>query len=156
MNLNRLAAVTLAAAIALLCTPPILAASNTSGVTAAINHAVAEFNQGNMKGWIASCTSSAAIIDEFPPHAWQGPNACADWASAFTANAKQNGITGGMVTLGTAWHVAVTGEHAYAVYPATYTYKQHGKSMKESGTFALVLQRTSTGWLIAAWSWAAH
>lgn len=155
MKISRLAVVTLAA-LTFLYLPGVAAATNTSGVTAAINHAVADFNQGNMKGWIASCTSSAAIIDEFPPHTWQGPNACADWVSAFEDNVKQNGIRGGMVTLGTAWHVTVTGEHAYAVYPATYTYQQRGKSMKEFGTFALVLQKTSAGWLIAAWSWAAH
>ena len=155
MKISRLAVVTLAA-LMFFCLPGVSAATNASGVTAAINHAVAEFNQGNMKGWVASCSSSAAIIDEFPPYTWQGRNACADWVSAFEANVKQNGITGGMVTLGTAWHVTVTSEHAYAVYPATYTYQQHGKSMKESGTFALVLQKTSAGWLIAAWSWAAH
>ena len=155
MKVSRLAVVTLAA-LMFFGVPGVSTATNTSGVTAAINHAVAEFNQGNMKGWVAACASSAAIIDDFPPHTWQGPNACGDWASAFTANMKQNGITGGMVTLGTAWHVTVTGAHAYAVYPATYTYKQHGKSMKDSGTFALVLQQTSGGWLIAAWSWAAH
>ena len=90
-----------------------------------------------MKGWVASCASSAAIIDDFPPHAWQGPNACARLGERVHGereaewNHRRNGDA--WIQRGTS---PSTGEHAYAVYPATYTYKQHGKSMKDSGTFA--------------------
>lgn len=157
MNIFRLVVVTLGAMIALLCVPAISTATNTSSVTAAVNHAVAAFNKGDMQAWVASCASPAAIIDEFPPHTWQGATACADWASAYAAFDKKSGVTGGMVTLGTPWHVTVTGTHAYVVYPATFTYKQNGKPMKESGSiFTLVLQKGSTGWLISAWCWAQH
>lgn len=36
------------------------------------------FNKGDMKTAASACASPALIIDEFPPHAWQGPNACMD------------------------------------------------------------------------------
>ena len=26
-----------------------------------------------------ACAAQASIIDEIPPHAWQGATACADW-----------------------------------------------------------------------------
>ena len=45
-----------------------------------INQFVNLFNKGDMKGAVATCASPAAVFDEFPPHAWQGRTACADWA----------------------------------------------------------------------------
>jgi ketosteroid isomerase-like protein len=148
--------VTLAAAIAFLSVPVIGDASDTSGVMATINGAVAAFNKGDMKGWTAACAPSATIIDDFSPNAWSGPAACTDWWNAFVAGNKKNGLSWGTVALGTAWHVTVTGSHAYTVFPATYTYKMKGKPAKDSGIFTLVLTKTPAGWLIAAWSWAQH
>ncbi len=156
MKISRVAIATLAAAITFLHVPGIARASDTSGVSAAVNHAVTAFNQGDMKAWAASCASPASIVDEFAPHSWQGPAACSDWASAYAVYCKHVGITDGMVTLGPAWHLTVTGNHAYAVYPATYAFKQHGKPMKESGIFALAFQKSAAGWLISGWAWAAH
>lgn len=130
-------------------------ASNSSGATAAVGRALAAFNRGDLKAWAASCTSPASVIDDFPPHTWQGATACADWSSAYAQYCKQNGVTDGIVMLGTPWHVAVTGNHAYLVYPATFTYKMHGKPIKESGAvFTLVLTKTLGTWRIAAWTWA--
>jgi hypothetical protein len=148
--------VTLTAAIALLSVPAICSAADTSGVMATINGAVAAFNQGDMKAWTATCASGASIIDDFPPHTWGGPAACADWWNAFVAANKKNDMSWGTLVLGTAWHVAVTGNRAYTVLPATYTYKMKRKPAKDSGVFTLVLTKTSAGWLIAAWSWAQH
>ena len=157
MKFNRLFVVALTAFMALVCVPGKAAASPASDVMAAINHAVVAFNKGDMKTWTAACASPAAVIDDFPPHSWQGSTACADWASSYTAFSKKNGITDGIVTLSTPWHVAVTGAHAYVVCPATFTYKQNGKPMKESGSiFTLVLTKSTTGWLITSWAWAQH
>jgi hypothetical protein len=146
--------VTLTAAIALLSVPAVGSASDTSGVMATINGAVGAFNKGDMKAWAAACAPSVSIIDGFPPYTWSGTAACADWWIAFDAGNKKNGMSWGMVALGTALHVTVTGNHAYSVFPATYTYKMKGKPAKDSGIFTLVLTKSSAGWLIAAWSWA--
>jgi ketosteroid isomerase-like protein len=157
MKINPLVIVTLAAVMALVGVPGKATATDASAVMAAVNHAVAAFNKGDMKAWMASCASPASIIDDFPPHNWQGPTACADWASSYAAYSKKNGITNGIVTLSTPWHVAVTGAHAYVVCPASFTYKQNGKPMKESGSiFTLALTKTAAGWLIAGWTWAQH
>ena len=48
----------------------------------------------------------------------------------------------------------VTGDRAYFVAPMTYTYKQNGKSVKESASFSVALKRTQGGWRITSWTYA--
>jgi len=126
-------------------------------VMAAVRQFVDSFNKGDEKGMIAACASPASIVDDFPPHNWHGPTACADWLHAYDADAAKNGIAGGVVTMGTPWHVDVTGAWAYVVVPARYVYTRHGKTVVESGSvFTVVLQKAAAGWRIAAWTWAQH
>jgi ketosteroid isomerase-like protein len=106
---------------------------------------------------LAACDSPTSIIDEFPPHTWSGPSACADWVKAYGEYNQQNGITDADAKIGAPWSVDVDGDHAYAVCPATYTYKQHGKPMKEShAVFTAGFRKTDRGWRISGWSWAKH
>ena len=106
---------------------------------------------------LAACDSPASIIDEFPPHTWSGPSACADWAKAFGDYNQKNGITDADAKIGAPWSVDVDGDRAYAVCPATYTYKQHGKPMKEShAVFTAAFRKTDAGWRMSGWSWAKH
>lgn len=132
-------------------------ASSASDVMATVHQFVDGFNRGDTKTGLAACASPASVIDEFPPHEWQGPAACANWANAYAADAKKNGVTDGIVTLGTPWHVDVTGDRAYVVVPATYTYKQSGKPVAEHGSiFTVALRKTAAGWRITGWAWARH
>lgn len=154
MRLQWLSAASLSAAIALVCLPGTAAASDGNDVTATIARAVAAFNKGDMKTWAAACASPAAVIDDFPPHEWQGPTACADWVSAYTAYCKKMAITAGKVTLGRPWHVDVTGARAYAVFPATFAFLQKGKPVKETAAaFTFALEKTAAAWLITGWAW---
>jgi len=100
------------------------------------------------------CDSHVSILDEFPPHEWHGPTARADWWKALNAYNEKNGITDGDAPLGTPWTVDITGDRAYFVAPMTYTYKQHGKPVKESAAFAVALKRTQAGWRITAWAYS--
>jgi ketosteroid isomerase-like protein len=149
-------AIALTATIAFLSFPAIASAPDTAGVMTTVNDAVGAFNKSDMKAWAAACAPSTTIIDNFSPNSWSGPASCADWWNAFVAENKKDGMSWGTLVLGTAWHLAVTGTHAYAVFPATYTYKIKGKPAKDAGVFTLVLTKAPTGWLIAAWSWAQH
>jgi hypothetical protein len=142
LNIWRPVIVTLSAAIGLLSVP------------ATINGAVAAFNKGDMNAWSTACASTTSIIDDFPPYTWGAPAACADWWTAFVAANKKNDMSWGTLVLGSGWHVAVTGNRAYTVFPAIYTYKMKGTPAKDSGVFTLVLTRTPAGWRVAAWSWA--
>jgi hypothetical protein len=139
-----------------------LSAAQTSGssqtaVLASINQFVDGFNKGDRKTAVAACADETSIIDEFPPHEWHGSGACAKWLSDFDADAKKNGITDGVVTLGKASHVDVNSDYAYVVLPANYTFKQKGKSLNEAGSIiTLSLKKSPTGWQITGWAWAKH
>ena len=153
--LRHLAVAAFAALAALASLPA--SASEQSDVIAKIHQFIDGFNRGDAKTALAACAPSASIIDEFPPHEWEGANACAEWANAYAADAKRNGITDGIVSLGEPWYLSVTGGRAYAVLPAKYTYKEHGKSVTEQNSvFTVALKKTSTGWLITGWAWSKH
>jgi len=143
------------AVIVVLCMSSLAAASEQTEVMAPVHQFVEGFNKGDAKSALATCADRTLIIDEFPPHVWQGAGACSAWANDYEADAKKNGITDGVVTLGTPKHVDITGDVAYVVVPATYAYKKNSKTMKETGsTFTLVLQKGAAGWRITAWAWS--
>jgi ketosteroid isomerase-like protein len=144
VRLRTLASALVIAAFTLGATP--------AGPMVTVNAFVTAFNKDDVKGELAACAPQAGIIDDFPPHAWMS---CAAWESAFEAFNKQDGDTGPKVTLGTPWHVAVTGDVAYVVVPTTYSYKHKGSAVTQNGSvWTLVLKKTSSGWLITAWAWA--
>ena len=154
MKLLGIAIGTLAMIVTVVFGPRPALAAGSDQPTAALTQAIRAFNHGDLKVWAAMCDSPAVAIDDFPPHLWQGTTACADWARAFTAMTKQQGITPGVVTLGAPWHSAVTGNRAYLVYPVTFRYRLKGKPMIDAGVFTFVMNKTASGWRIAAWSWA--
>ena len=126
-----------------------------AAVLAPVHQFVDGFNKGDTKSLLSACADQTSILDEFPPHEWHGPGACAKWGSDFEADAKKNGITDGVVTLGSPRHVDITGDRAYVVVPANYTFKQKGKPGKEIGsTLTVALQKGPTGWRITGWAWA--
>ena len=142
-------------AIALLTAPAL--ASDKTDVMAVVHQFNDSLNKGDVKSALATCASPVSIIDEFPPHEWQGATACADWANAFETSNKQNGITDAIATIGKPWHVDITGDRAYVVVPAKFTYKQHGKRVTESGSILTVaLQKGADGWRMTGWAWAKH
>ena len=133
------------------------AASPRGQVMAVVRKFIDAFNKGDVNAALAMCANDAAVIDEFPPHEWHGPGACAQGAHDFHADAKQNGITDPVVTLHTPSHVDVTEDHAYVVAPVDYAFKAKGKPVKEAGSImTLALHREATGWRITAWAWAKH
>jgi len=132
------------------------AASDTSDIAATINQYNNAFNKNDAKTANALCTSQTIIIDDFAPHAWQGATTCDDWWKALEDSDKKGGVTDGIVTLGKAWHVTVTGDRGYAVYPSHYSYKLNGKSVVEQGVWTFAMQKAAGGWRIAGWAWAQH
>ncbi len=147
----------LSAVAVIVLTAGMAAASDTTDVMASVNQFISGFNKGDGKLLVASCSDQASVIDDFPPHAWQGAGACQMWLNDYEAYAKKNGIAGGVVTLGKPWHMDVTGDRAYVVAPATFTYKKNGKPTSQTGsTFTLALQKATSGWHITAWAWGAH
>ena len=131
------------------------AASDKTDVMAPVHQFVDGFNKGDAKTALAACADQTSIIDDFAPHEWHGAGACSTWANDYEADAKRNGITDGIVTLGNPRHIDITADRAYVVVPASFTYKQKGKLVKETGsTWTLVLQKGAASWRITAWAWA--
>ena len=145
--------VSIAFFIAALAGSPVLAAEKDE-VMAPVKQFTDGFNKGDVTSALAACAEQTSIVDEFPPHEWHGPGACATWAKDFDADAKKNGISDGKVTLGKPRHVDIAGDRAYVVVPASYAYKLKGKPMKETGsTLTIALQKGASGWLMTGWSW---
>lgn len=113
------------------------------------------FNKGDIKGALATCASPAAIIDDFPPYSWNGPHACADWAAAFDAGTKQQGMTEPFVAMGAPLLLEVAGDRGYAIVPTTFKYKLKGKPVTETGArLTVALQKQGSDWKITAWTWS--
>ena len=146
-------AMALAAAVVLLA--GMAAADDKTDVMQTVNQFIEGFNKGDTKSALATCAAPAFIIDEFPPYAWQGKNACAEWARDFESWSKKEGVTEAVVTLPKPWQVEVTGERAYVVCPAKIAFKQKGKKMGEpASVFTVALQKTKNGWRITGWTWS--
>ena len=147
-----------AAVATVLASIPVLQAhaSEEASVAATIQQFNDDFNKGDSKSAAALCTPHTIIIDDFAPYAWQGANTCQDWADALAALEKKSGISNDRVTRGKAWHVTVTGDRAYAVYPTRYSYKLNGKPVEEKGVWTFAMEKGGSGWRIAGWAWAQH
>src|ERR1700761_6803321 len=135
----------------LLAASPALA-DDKADALATVKAYVDDFNKGDTAAASALCTGQATVIDDFAPHLWQGATACADWAAGLAAFAKAQGITDPKVAVGKPKALSTTGDRAYAVLPAHYTYKQNGKPVNEPGLWTFSLQKREVGWRITGWA----
>ena len=134
------------------------AAAATAGanVMAPINQFMEGFAKGDMKLAGAAQTEDVTIVDEFSPHTWTAPGAFAAWGADLGKYEKSAGVADDKIVLGVPIRREITGDHAYVVAPAVYTFKQKGVAMHEPAarmTFALL--RGPAGWKIAAWTWTS-
>ena len=135
-------------------TVPASFASDKTDVVDTVKRYLDSLDPAKIQDALAMCDSEVSILDEFSPYEWHGPTACADWWKAEQVYNEQSGITDEDAPLGAPQTVDVNGDRAYFVAPMTYTYKKHGKPVKETGAFAVSLHRTSTGWKITGWAYS--
>jgi ketosteroid isomerase-like protein len=130
------------------------AAAQNAAVEAPIKAFADGFSKGDMAAAMATHVSTGAtIVDELPPYLWSGASSFTDWGASFAKDAAANGITEPSVALGTPTRELITGDTAYVIVPATYTFKQKGVAMREVAQMTFALTRTAAGWKIAAWTW---
>jgi hypothetical protein len=124
-------------------------------VIAPIQKFIDSFNKGDSAGAAATHAAEAdlVIIDEVPPFLWRGARAFQQWSTDLDNDAKKRGVTDPMVKLGTATRTEVSGDQAYVVIPAVYTFKERGVAMRESAQMTFALRKGSGGWLIHGWTW---
>lgn len=149
-----------ALALAIACTAPMLVsgqavASDVSDVEATIEKWVSDFNKGDMRSFVAACARHAAVVDGFPPYAWQ---TCADWMRDYDVNNRAIGATPGSLSIGKAIYTEVTAGRAYFIYPATFADTQKGKPVVYKGTWTMTLQKTQAGWVFtgSASAWGVN
>jgi hypothetical protein len=142
----------IALTVAVLAAGPAVAAEKDDAMVP-VSQFTAAFNKGDTKTASALCSDVTAIIDDVPPHAWNGAGACAAWMNDFDADAKKKGITPGALILQKPRHVDVNADRAYVVATGTYSYKLKGKSLKETGALTVALQKGASGWRLAGWAW---
>jgi len=130
-------------------------ASDKADAMKVVRQFVDAFNKGDTAAAVATCAEQTSIIDEFSPYEWHGAGACSQWLNDYDADAKKNGISGGVVTLGRPRHIDVAGDRAYIVVPANYTFRQNGKLVKEIGSsLTIALQKGAAGWRMTGWAWS--
>jgi ketosteroid isomerase-like protein len=141
---------------AALLTPICVAAQTAANATpmATINTFVNAFNKGDMNTVHAvHSAEGVTIIDEDAPYLWQGKTAVDQWLAVLDAVGKAKGQSENAVAIRKPQVLNITGNRAYAVVPAEYTWKENGTPMHESATISAVLHRTAAGWKIDAWTW---
>lgn len=129
-------------------------ASDETDVMAVINKMNDAMNKNDNKTAASAYMASASIVDEFPPHYWNGANVFDAWSNDFGTFAKKQGDTDPLVTTGKPTTVSVEGDRAYAVVPSTFTFKEKGKKVTEHALWTFAMQKSGADWKIAAWAWA--
>jgi ketosteroid isomerase-like protein len=124
-------------------------------LAAPIQKFIDSFNKGDAAGAAATHAAGAdlSITDEVPPYLWRGPQALQTWSADLESDALKRGITDPAVTISAATREETTGDQAYVVVPAVYTFKEKGVAMREAAQFTFVLKKGAGGWLIHGWTW---
>jgi ketosteroid isomerase-like protein len=130
------------------------AAAANAQLEAPIHQFIDAFNKGDVKGAAAThMATGVSIIDEAPPHIWQGPKAVETWAADLAKDGKASGMSDEKVTLGAVTREVVSGQTAYVVIGATFTFKQKGVAMREPGQMTFAMKKSGAAWKIAGWTW---
>ncbi len=122
---------------------------------APIQKFVDSFNKGDMAAAAATHAAAAdlGIIDEVPPYLWRGPQAFQTWSTDLDGDSKKRGITDQVVTIVAPTREETSGDRAYVVVPAVYTFKERGVAMRGAAQMTVVLKKGADGWLIHGWTW---
>ena len=140
------------AVVAVLLLAAVAGADDKADAVASVRKFFDSFNKGESKTAVAVCKVQSPVIDEFPPYAW---SSCAEWANAYAAFAKKNGINDGIVNASDPRDVEVNGNRAYVVMPVRFSYVKGGKDVKEpDATFTAALEKIGKTWLIRSWTWS--
>jgi hypothetical protein len=126
-----------------------------TAVEAPIRAMMAGFNKGDIALVKAQHVAAPTIIDNVAPYRWSGADGFDAWLSDLGKAEAAEGKSDGVVWFGDPVDEAVSGGRAYVVTPCSYTYKQHGQTMRETGMTSFVLVNVADAWKVESWSWAS-
>jgi hypothetical protein len=154
MEVRRMRLATLGALVWCVLAVSASGAAPDAELIAPIRRFVDSFNKGDMvAAEAAHAPGDVSILDEVSPYLWRGPQAFKAWSTDLSSDARERGITEQVVELSDPTREETSGDHAYVVVPAVYTFKERGKAMREQAQFVFALQKGATGWLIHGWAW---
>ncbi|MBS0578122.1 MAG: DUF4440 domain-containing protein [Proteobacteria bacterium] len=132
------------------------ATADHTDIEAAVQRWAVAFSSGSFARDNTPCAEDAVVIDDLPPHVWQGPGACSRWFDAFKAWATKNAATEAAISFGPMRHLDVEGAVAYLVAPVTLSYRRAGQRVNFPGTITITLrtQEPGSGWRITGAAWA--
>ncbi len=130
------------------------AASDKADVVAVVQKWTDSFNSSDLEASRAVCAPDAVVRDDFPPHVWQGPDACGQWFKGYVAMAAKSSVTAGKIVVGVPSHLDVESSSAYLVAPVTLSFNRGSKPVKEKGVVTMALHKGDAGWRITGWAWA--
>jgi len=126
-----------------------------AAIEATIHRMMDGFNKGDVAAVKALHVAAPTIVDEVAPFHWSGPGAFDSWIGDLGKAEAAEGKTDGVVWFGDPVAEAVAGDRAYVVTPCSYTFKQKGKTLRETGLMSFVLVKQGTDWKIESWTWGS-
>lgn len=139
--------------VAILAAGPVSATDKTD-VMSIIHEWVDGFNRGDTQKAIATCADQTSLIDDFPPHEWHGPGACAKWFSDFQTMSQSFGTSKHVITMEKRSHIETTAHLAYVVVRTTLSFHRKGKLIRDKGILTVTLQKAASSWRITGWVWS--
>ncbi len=128
-------------------------ASDKADVTAVVQKWADSFNSGDLEARRAVGAPDAVVLDDFPPHVWQGSGACGQWFKGYVAMAAKASTTTGKIVVGVPRHLDVESGFAYLVAPVTLTLNKRSKPVSDKGVIAMALHKGDAGCRITGWTW---
>lgn len=135
--------------------PAAQAGDSDARVATAIGQFSAALHSGDSKAAKKFLAGRTVILDDVAPYYWGGANAFENWQADLVKASAAKGMSEEDAELGTPTRIEVTGDHAYAVLPATQTFTMKGRRMRENAQLTFILAKDAAGWKITSWTWTA-
>lgn len=135
----------------LLCAPAARAAG--ADVETTISQFSAALHSGDSKAARNLLTARTVILDDVAPYYWGGAHAFESWQADLAKASAARGMSEEDAALGAPTRVEVSGDRAYAILPATHTFKMKGRAMREVAQLTFTLAKDPAGWKIVSWAW---
>lgn len=122
-------------------------------VEATIAQFSAALHAGDSKAARTFLAPRTVILDDVAPYYWGGRKAFENWQADLAKASAARGMREEDAVLGAPTRVDVTGDRAYAILPATHTFKMKGRMMREVAQLTFTLAKDVAGWKIVSWAW---
>lgn len=125
-----------------------------AGVETTIDQFSAALHAGDSKAAKNFLTARTVILDDVAPYYWGGANAFENWQADLAKASAARGMSEEDAELGAPTRVEVSGDHAYAILPATHTFTMKGRAMREIAQLTFILVKDAgSDWKITSWTW---